>query len=155
MTTKFDIIKLKSQAALGNVEAMFILGSNYLYGVGVEVDLMKAHSYLHKASQKGFIPAQIIELVFADHGESTELDPEFAKGYEMFRSICQDADKGIPEALFFKSMGKMSDDTNDFMFKRGVKDMSLACEQGYAPALYSLGVVYYNGNRISSKTRRR
>lgn len=52
MTTKFDIIKLKSQAAMGNVEAMFILGSNYLYGVGVEVDLVKAHSLLYKASQK-------------------------------------------------------------------------------------------------------
>ena len=152
MTTKFDIVKLKSQATLGNVEAMFILGCNYLYGVGVEVDLNKAHSFLHKASQKGFVPAHdFIELVFADKGESTELDPEFAKGYEMFRSICQDADKGIPEALFFKSMGKMSDVTNEFMFRRGVKDMSLACEQGYAPALYSLGLVYYNGNRISGR----
>ena len=45
MTTKFDIVKLKSQATLGNVEAMFILGCNYLYGVGVEVDLNKAHSF--------------------------------------------------------------------------------------------------------------
>ena len=76
MTTKFDIVKLKSQATLGNVEAMFILGCNYLYGVGVEVDLNKAHSFMHKASQKGFVPAHdFIELVFADKGESTELDP--------------------------------------------------------------------------------
>ena len=46
MTTKFDIIKLKSLAALGNVEAMYTLACNYLYGVGVDVDLIQAHSYL-------------------------------------------------------------------------------------------------------------
>ena len=64
MTTKFDIMKLKSQAALGNSEAMFILGCNYLYGVGVEVDLSKAHSFMYKASQKGFVPANdFIKLV--------------------------------------------------------------------------------------------
>ena len=149
MTTKFDIIKLKSQAALGNLEAMFILGCDFFYGVGVDVDLQKSHSYLYKASKKGFIPAtNFIKTVFADNGESTCLNPDFADSYEAFREICQDADKGKPEALFLKSMGKMSDDTDDFMFKRGVKDMALACEQGYAPALFSLGVVYYNGNRI-------
>lgn len=46
MTTKFDIIKLKSLAALGNVEAMYTLACDYLYGVGVDVDLIQAHSYL-------------------------------------------------------------------------------------------------------------
>ena len=46
MTTKFDIIKLKSLAAMGNVDAMYTLGGNYLYGIGVDVDLEQAHSYL-------------------------------------------------------------------------------------------------------------
>ena len=50
MTTKFDIVKLKSQATLGNVESMFILGCNYLYGVGVEVDLNKADYFMHYAA---------------------------------------------------------------------------------------------------------
>ena len=54
MTTKFDIIKLKSLAALGNVEAMYTLACDYLYGVGVDVDLIQAHSYLDKAVTKGF-----------------------------------------------------------------------------------------------------
>lgn len=148
MTTNFDIIKLKFQAALGNVKAMYILGSNYLYGIGVDVDLIKAHSYLYKAKQKGFIPAKNIINAFANLGESTELDPVFAESYEMLRSICHDADKGKPEALYCKAMGKLSDNTNDFIFNRGVNDMALACEQGYAPALFSLGMVYYNGNRI-------
>ena len=94
MTTKFDIIKLKSQAALGNVEAMFILGFYYFYGIGVEVDLMKAHSYLHKSSQKGFVPARdFIELVFADKGESTELDPGTEKRvYQAFQRRAEDAE---------------------------------------------------------------
>ena len=45
MTTKFDIIKLKSLAAMGDVEAMYTLATNYLYGIGVEADLVRAHSY--------------------------------------------------------------------------------------------------------------
>ena len=49
MTTKFDIIKLKLLAALGNVEAMYTLGGNYLYGIGVEVNLERAHSYFEKS----------------------------------------------------------------------------------------------------------
>lgn len=151
MTTKFDIIKLKIQASLGNIEAMFWLGYNYLYGIGADVDLVKAHSYLYKANTKGFIPAKQMIDSFAGHGESIELDPEFAEFYEFYRKICQDADKGKPEALYFRSMGKMSDDTDDFMFMRGVKDMTLACEQGFAPALFSLGMLYYNGNRIHGR----
>ena len=66
MTTKFDIIKLKSLAAMGDVEAMYTLATNYLYGIGVEADLVRAHSYLEKAVDKGFEPAKgMIETVFA------------------------------------------------------------------------------------------
>ena len=49
MTTKFDILKLKLQVAMGNAEAMYILATNYLYGVGVDADITKAHFYLEKA----------------------------------------------------------------------------------------------------------
>ena len=52
MTTKFDIIKLKSLAAMGNVDAMYTLGGNYLYGIGVDVDLEQAHSYLEKSCRE-------------------------------------------------------------------------------------------------------
>ena len=66
MTTKFDIIKLKFLAAMGDVEAMYTLATNYLYGIGVEADLERAHSYLEKAVDKGFEPAKgMIETVFA------------------------------------------------------------------------------------------
>ena len=105
MTTKFDIIKLKSLAAMGDVEAMYTLATNYLYGIGVEADLERAHSYLEKAVDKGFEPAKgMIEAVFADEGNSTELVPEFKEDiYEAFKAMCQDADKGIPAALHMKS----------------------------------------------------
>ena len=46
MTTKFDIIKLKAQAALGNAEALYKLGVNYLYGISLDVDIEKAHDFL-------------------------------------------------------------------------------------------------------------
>lgn len=141
MTTKFDIIKLKSQVALGNVEAMYILATNYLYGIGVDVDLIQAHSYLKKAMDKGFEPAKgMIETVFADKGQSTELVSEFKEEiYEFFKSMCQNADKGDPGALHLKSMARLSDDTDDFRFKRAVREQELACKQDYVPALFSLG----------------
>lgn len=153
MTTKFDIIKLKSQVALGNVEAMYILATNYLYGIGVDVDLIQAHSYLKKAMDKGFEPAKgMIETVFADKGQSTELVSEFKEEiYEFFKSMCQNADKGDPGALHLKSMARLSDDTDDFRFKRAVREQELACKQDYVPALFSLGVVYHRGNRIKGK----
>lgn len=153
MTTKFDIIKLKSLAALGNVEAMFTLGYNYLYGIGVEVDFVQSHSYLDKASSKGFAPAKgFIETVFADNGSSTDLAPEFKEGlYDVFKTMCQDADKGIPAALHMKSMARLSDDIDDFRFYRAVKEQEQACLQDYVPSLCSLGIVYHRGNRIKGK----
>ena len=153
MTTKFDIIKLKSLAAMGDMEAMYTLATNYLYGIGVEADLERAHSYLEKAVDKGFEPAKgMIETVFADGGKSTDLVPEFKEDiYEAFKAMCQDADKGIPAALHMKSFMRLSDDTDDFRFKRAVKEQELACQQDYVPALYSLGIVYHRGNRIKGK----
>lgn len=153
MTTKFDIIRLKSLAALGNVEAMYTLGANYLYGVGVDVDLEEAHSYFAKASEKGLTAAsELMKFVFADNGNSTEIEPEYKKeGYEMIKQLCQHADKGDPGALHLKAMAKLSDETDDFRFYRAVKDMEQACKKDYAPALYSLGIVYHRGNRVKGK----
>lgn len=153
MTTKFDIIKLKLLAALGNVEAMYTLGGNYLYGIGVEVNLERAHSYFEKATGKGLLAAkELMQNIFADNGNSTEIKPEYKKeGYEMVKEICKSADKGEPGALHFKAIAKLSDETDDFRFYRAVKDLEKACKQDYAPALLSLGVVYYKGNRIKGK----
>ena len=153
MTTKLDIIKLKAQAALGNTEAMYTLATNYLYGIGVDVNLIKAHSYLEMAVNKGFEPARgMIEAVFADQGQSTELVPEFKdEMYEFLKSLCQNADKGDPGALHLKSMARLSDDTDDFRFMRAVREQEQACKQDYVPALFSLGVVYHKGNRIIGK----
>ena len=152
MTTKFDIFKFKVLSALGNLDAMFNLGNNYLLGIGVDVDLEKSHSYLQKAARRGFVPAKdFLEIAFADKGEKANLNPDFSRIYESFCSVCQDADKGMPEALYLKSVHKLSDDANDYIFNRGVKGMALACEQGFAPALYSLGMVYYSGKRIFGK----
>ena len=153
MTTKFDIIKLKSLAALGNVEAMYTLGGNYLYGVGVDVDLEQAHSYFMKAAERGLKAAkELMCNVFADNGNSCELNPEYKeKGYDMIKTMCQGADKGDPRALHFRSMFRLSDETDDFRFYRAVKDMEQACKNDFVPALFSLGVVYHRGNRIKER----
>ena len=89
MTTKCDILKLKALTALGNIEALFVLGCNYFCGVGVDADLVKSHAYLYKASQRGFLPAKnLIQLVFDKKGESSSLNPEFAVQYKAFCKLC-------------------------------------------------------------------
>ena len=153
MTTKFDIIKLKAQVALGNVEAMYELGFNYLYGIGVEDNMEKAHEYLKKAAAKNFAAAKKLLInVFADNGQSSAINSDFKeKGYAMFKRICQDADKGNPEALYLKSFGKLGDDIDDYRFFRAIDDLTKASQKGYVPALFALGRIYHISTRISGK----
>lgn len=140
MTTKFDIVKLKAKAATGSCEAMYTLAYNYLYGLGVDVDIVQAHSYWRAAADKGFDPAiQALKILFADNGESAQLNSEFAKGYEAYRIICIAADQGDPTALYLKSKAKLTD-THEFFFNEAVKNLEIACEKQYAPALYDLGL---------------
>lgn len=138
MTTKLDIIRLKVLAAMGNVNAMCMLGNNYLYGIGVEVDLEKSHSYLYKAAQKGHPAAKSILDSFADEGRSTRLEPDFARFYEIIRTICREADRGDPQALYARSVLLLKNENNRYMLKRAIKDMTIACKQGYVPALKAL-----------------
>ena len=152
MTTKFEIIKLKAQAAMGNAEAMYLLGCDYLYGIGVKPDIQLAHSYLSKAADKGFAHGKdTLEYAFADKGRSIKLSSELDTVYEVICGLCQAADKGDPAALHLKNMDKLSDDVDDYMFNRGVTQMKQSADQNYAPALFSLGIVYMKGNRIKGK----
>ena len=152
MTTKFEIIKLKAQAAMGNAEAMYLLGCNYLYGIGVKPDIPLAHSYLSKAADKGFVHAKdTLEYAFADKGRSIKLSSELDIVYEVVCRLGQAADKGDPAALHLKNKDKLSDDVDDYMFHRAVTQMKQSADQNYAPALFSLGIVYMRGNRIKGK----
>lgn len=157
MTTKFDIVKLKIQAALGSAEAMFLLAQNYFLGIGVEVNFEQAHKYLEKAVNKDFsLAKECMEHWFADNGKSVSLSQELKdhRIYETFQRLCQEADKGVPEALHLKSLGKLSNGIEDFTFFRAIKEQKLACRQGYAPSLFSLGLIYYIGNRIKGKQKK-
>ena len=118
MTTKFDIAKLKAQAALGNVEAMYVLSTNYFYGIGVDVDFEKAHDYLEKAARKNFVPAKkLLPNLFVNNGLSKEVDEDFMReGYDMLKRLYQDADKGVPEALYSKSILRLDDHIEDYRF---------------------------------------
>ena len=112
MTTKIDILKLKAKAAMGNVEAMFLLGNNYLFGLGIDVDIELAHSWLLKAAEKGFDVAKgTLENSFADNGRSIHFTKEFSEIYEGVKALCQAADKGDPAALHIKGSGKITDET--------------------------------------------
>lgn len=152
MTTKNDIIRLRIQATLGNVEAMYELGYNYLYGIGTEVNILKAHKYLQKAANKDFRAAKLLLAIFADNGLSAEINADLKEnGYEKIKSVCQNADQGDPEALYLKAIGKLSDDIEDYRFIRAINDLKKACQQEYAPALFALGRIYHLGKRVLGK----
>ena len=153
MTTKFDIAKLKAQAVLGNAEAMYVLSTNYFYGIGVDVDFEKAHDYLEKAAKKNFLSAKILlPSLFVNNGLSMEVDQNFMREqYDKFKRIFQNADKGVPEDLYLKAVLKLSDGIEDYRFFCAVKDLQKACRKGYAPALFALGRVYHLGKRIQGK----
>lgn len=155
MTTKFDIIKLKTKAAIGNCEALFMLGYNYLWGIGVDADFAQAKEYWEHAANKGFEPAaEHLAMFFADNGKSMELSPDIAKGFEAFRVLSLAADKGDPTSLYMKSVGKLSSDCHEFIFRISVERMEKACEQGFIPALHALGRTYYAENRIKGKKQK-
>lgn len=149
MTSKLEKIKLKVQAASGNAEALYLLGCDYLY---LEQNLELAHRYLQKASSKGFSHAtELMKFAFVDDGNGVQLSEDLKPVYEITCKMYQAADKGDPAALHMKNMAKLSDDTDDYMFNRGVSQMQQAADQDYAPALHALGVVYLKGNRIKGK----
>lgn len=147
-------MKLKAKAAMGSCEAIYMLAYDYLYGLGVDVDIAQARAYWKMAADKGFAPAeQALNILYADNGESAELNPEFAKGYDVYRSLCIAADQGDPEALYLKSKAKLTD-SHEFFFNEAVKNLETACEKNYAPALFDLGCLYCEGTRISGKQAR-
>lgn len=103
MTTKFDTIKLKAQAALGNAEALYKLGVNYLYGISLDVDIEKAHDFLVKSAEKDFESAKtLLKNVFANNGMSSEIEPDFKEnGYDreadISYAIVDDLNDMLPE----------------------------------------------------------
>lgn len=155
MTTKFDISRLKTLALMGSCEAMYELGRKYYAGVGVEADLQKSYEYFLQAHNKGFRPAtDVISHTFQSFGGTACLLPKAREEYGTCCTLLRAADHGDPYSLYCISVSKLDDDSDDFFFKRGVKEMSLACKQGYAPALYSLGLVYLRANRITNKMKK-
>lgn len=152
MITKIDILKLKSKAAFGNLEAMYELGFIYLYGRGVEPNIGLSHKYFYKSALNGFKPSiETLKNVFANNGESESLTEDFERGYEIMRRIVIDADRGNPSALFLKSMEKVRTSTDDFRFYRGLNDLKKSAEQNYIPAVSLLGMVYHKDDRIKEK----
>lgn len=90
--------------------------------------------------------------LFVNNGLSKEVDEYFMREYyEKFKSIFQNADKDVPEALYLKSVFRLDDNIEDYRFFCAVKDLQRACRKGYAPALFELGRVYHLGKRIKGK----
>ena len=50
MATKLEIMQLKAKSAIGDPQALYLLGQNYLFGSGVPCDYKKAYTLIGIAS---------------------------------------------------------------------------------------------------------
>lgn len=148
---EFRLLRIK--AFFGSASAHFLLGNNYLYGIGISPCIEKAYLHLKKSAQKGFAPAiDALKSAFEEDDNSMRLNSEWRIMYNNLIKLCQAAAAGDPEALYIKSEGKLLDkNTHEFMFNIGLKDMRKAAELNYPPAMFLLGFVYAKRDRIKGR----
>lgn len=153
MATTTEIILLRIKSALGNPYALYGLGHNYLYGIGVPCDIQKAYHLIEKARKKGLEEAEsCIKSTFEIHDDgSVTLDSDFEKIYEPVKQMTLAAENGDPFAQWMRGHVKFDEGTSDYMYQRGLCWVKKAAKQDFPLALYSLAVEYIKEKRIKGK----
>ena len=87
MATKLEIMQLKAKSAIGDPQALYLLGQNYLFGTGVPCDYKKAYTLIGKASAKGFVDAEnsIKDNFVVNSDGSVSLTEGFKNIYDSIR----------------------------------------------------------------------
>ena len=154
MATKLEIIQLKAKSAIGDPYALYLLGQNYLFGTGVPCDIQKAYQLIDKARVKGVPEAEscITDtfIISKDDGR-VSLNAEYEKIYEPIKQLTVAAENGDPFAQWMRGHTKLTDDTSDFMYQRGLYWVKKAVQQDFPMALYSLAAEYIKEKRIKGK----
>ncbi|WP_067620778.1 caspase family protein, partial [Dissulfuribacter thermophilus] len=136
--------QVKKEAGRGDVEAMFLLGSAYADGLGIEKDYEKAVYWFRKAAEKGE-PLAMNNLGFM-YENGLGVSQDYAKAFYWYQKA---AEKGEPLAM--NNLGFM------YMFGLGVsKDCAKAAywyqkaaKMGNSWAMSILGLLYENGLGVS------
>ena len=153
MATKLEIIQLKAKSAIGDPYALYLLGQNYLFGTGVPCDIQKAYQLIDKARVRGIPEAEscIRDTFTINKDGSVSLNAEYEKIYEPVKQLTVAAENGVPFAQWMRGHTKLTDDTSDFMYHRGLYWVKKAVQQDFPMALYSLAAEYIKERRIKGK----
>ena len=130
-----------NKANNGDIEAMEILGSCYLYGEGVEKDDIKAHKYFLMAAEKGSIPARYMVGMDYLTGEGVQKNISSAETY-----IKSAADAGYAKAQYILGLMYKQGEIGFFgTDKKAFKYFEKAAMQGLGKAQIELGDAYLMG----------
>jgi TPR repeat protein len=131
---------LRTQAAQGDADAQYTLGTLYEFGIGVPQDYTKAREWYEKAAAQGYAIAQkqLGTLFEFDSG----VPQDYAKARQWYK---QAAAQGLTEAQY--RLGVL------YHLGRGVKEdhakariwYEKAAAQGHTPAMSFLGSIYKQG----------
>jgi len=137
------IDKLAEAATLGNADAMYIIGTMYMLGKGVEYNWEEAHRWLTNAHQRGVVEASV-SLATLYHAKK-----EYQKAFVHFREATQIKNPKYAKqiAICAYHMGLYYD--KGYGTKKD-PDAAFACFQsavdaGHVSAEYELGMCYMDG----------
>lgn len=124
------------------------IGNQYLFGLGgKDVNIPLAHQYFTLAAKNGNKNAiNILETIYAPGTD--KLCDEMKMGFDELRKLRLAVELGDPAACFLFGLGKLSDDADDYMYKKGLANVKHAAELKYAPAMHAYGCELLKGRRI-------
>jgi TPR repeat protein len=134
---------LRNAADRGNHEALFKLGTCYLYGRGVPKDPGEGARLFRKAADGGHAEAQYNLAVCYSQGQGVELSET-----EMLKWLKLAAEQELPQAQHSLGTLCMLGNAVPTDKKRGVELISLAAHKGIALAQYDLSLFYETGNGV-------
>ena len=123
------------RVAQNDPQAMMLLSDMYMFGQGVERDVIQAVTLIQDSAKLGYIPAQHSMAWFFIKGQYFDQDLE--RGLEILTYI---ADSGYPPAQHDVGMMYAFGDYYAEDISRGLDYLEKAAEQGVSNALLTLAV---------------
>ncbi len=133
-------MKLREAAALGNVEAQFVIATRYNNGDQVPQDFAKAAYWYGKAAAQGSAPAQYRVATLYEKGKGVPRDLRAALGwYERAAAL------GNIKAMHNAAVLSAGDEVGPADYDKAFKWFSLAAAHGLKDSQYNLAVLLERG----------
>ena len=127
--------------------AQYLIGSKYLYGLGVKKDEQQFITWLTKSADNGFVGAQYkLGTIYL---EGSLLEQNYEKAFQYFADAAADGslESGVEIGLMFENGRYVQKNLEE-----AVKYYSIAAEAGLPLAQALLGDMYYYGSGIEKST---